>query len=124
MKRYPSALAAIAAASAVAIARCCSPAADQAGPSGPVTLTGSWWSMDRPPEFKALFDAFEASHPNVTIQPVDILADDYPEKVATMLAGGDTTDVLTMKNVTDYARYANRGQLLDLTDFVAELETD
>ncbi len=124
MKRYPSALAAIAAASAVAIAGCSSPAADQADPSGPVTLTVSVWSMDRTPEFKALFDAFEAAHPNVTIQPVDILADDYPEKVATMLAGGDTTDVLTMKNVTDYARYANRGQLLDLTDFVAELETD
>jgi multiple sugar transport system substrate-binding protein len=124
MKRYPSALAAIAAASAVAIAGCSSPAADQADPSGPVTLTVSVWRMDRTPEFKALFDAFEATHPNVTIQPVDILADDYPEKVATMLAGGDTTDVLTMKNVTDYARYANRGQLLDLTDFVAELETD
>ena len=29
-----------------------------------------------------------------------------------MLAGGDTTDVITMKNVTDYARYASRGQLV------------
>jgi multiple sugar transport system substrate-binding protein len=124
MKRYPSALAAIAAASAVALAGCSSPASDQADPSGPVTLTVSAWNLDTTPEFRALFDAFEATHPNVTIQPVEILADDYPEKVATMLAGGDTTDVLTMKNVTDYARYASRGQLLDLTDFVAELPTD
>jgi multiple sugar transport system substrate-binding protein len=124
MKRYPSALAAIAAASAIALAGCSSPDSDTADPSGPVTLTVSAWNLDKTPEFKALFDAFEAAHPNVTIQPVEILADDYPEKVATMLAGGDTTDVLTMKNVIDYARYANRGQLLDLTDFVAELETD
>jgi multiple sugar transport system substrate-binding protein len=124
MKRYPSALAAIAAAATLAIAGCSSSASDTADPSGPVTLTVSAWNLDKTPEFNALFDAFEAAHPNVTIQPVEILADDYPEKVATMLAGGDTTDVLTMKNVIDYARYANRGQLLDLTDLVGELETD
>ena len=124
MKRYPSTLAAIAAGTAIALAGCSSPATDPADPSGPVTLTVSAWNLESTPEFQALFDAFEATHPNVTIQPVEILADDYAEKVATMLAGGDTTDVLTMKNVTDYARYANRGQLLDLTDFVAELETD
>jgi multiple sugar transport system substrate-binding protein len=124
MKRYPSALAAIAAASAVTLAGCSSPASEPTDPSAPVTLTVSAWNLDKTPEFNALFTAFEAAHPNVTIQPVEILADDYPEKVATMLAGGDTTDVLTMKNVIDYARYANRGQLLDLTDFVGELERD
>jgi multiple sugar transport system substrate-binding protein len=124
MKRYPAALAAIAAASAVTMAGCSSPAAETVDPSAPVTLTVSAWNLDKTPEFNALFKAFEAAHPNVTIQPVEILADDYPEKVATMLAGGDTTDVLTMKNVIDYARYANRGQLLDLTDFVGGLEKD
>ena len=31
-----------------------------------------------------------------------------------MLAAGDTTDVITMKNVIDYARYASRGQLKDI----------
>ncbi|WP_232666520.1 ABC transporter substrate-binding protein [Pseudonocardia sp. TRM90224] len=124
MKRYPSALAAIATAAAVALAGCSSPATAPADPSGPVTLTVSAWNLESTPEFRALFDAFEAVHPNVTIQPVEILAEDYPEKVATMLAGGDTTDVLTMKNVTDYARYASRGQLLDLTDLVGELPTD
>lgn len=124
MKRYPSALAAIAAAATFALAGCSSSTSDTADPTGPVTLTVSAWNLDKTPEFNALFDAFEAAHPNVTIQPVEILADDYPEKVATMLAGGDTTDVLTMKNVVDYARYANRGQLLDLTDLVGELERD
>jgi multiple sugar transport system substrate-binding protein len=39
-----------------------------------------------------------------------------------MLAGGDTTDVLTMKNVTDYARYGTRGQLASLTDEVNKLD--
>ncbi|PRB13062.1 ABC transporter substrate-binding protein [Microbacterium sp. MYb62] len=85
-------------------------------PNEEVTLTVSVWNYDQTPEFQALFEAFEAEHPNITIEPVDILADDYPEKVTTMLSGGDTTDVITMKNAIDYARYATRGQLQDVSD--------
>lgn len=84
--------------------------------SGPVTLSVAVWNLAGTPEFQAVFDAFEAANPDVTVQPVDILAADYPTKVTTMLAGGDTTDVITMKNVIDYARYAGRGQLADVTD--------
>ncbi|MEV0090956.1 extracellular solute-binding protein [Streptomyces sp. NPDC050738] len=80
------------------------------------------WNYDKTPEFKALIDGFEAQNPDIDIQPVDILADNYPEKITTMLAGGDTTDILTMKNVTDYARYATRGQLKPLTDQAAKLD--
>ncbi|UWE10994.1 ABC transporter substrate-binding protein [Actinacidiphila bryophytorum] len=79
------------------------------------------WNYKTTPEFKALIDGFEAKYPKIDVQPVDILADDYPDKVTTMLAGGDKTDVLTMKNVTDYSRYATRGQLLPLTDYVNKL---
>ncbi|GAB7193449.1 sugar ABC transporter substrate-binding protein [Kineococcus sp. NUM-3379] len=90
-----------------------------ATPTGPVTLTVSLWNYEQTPEFKALIEAFEAANPNVDVEPVDILADDYDEKVTTMLAGGDTTDVITMKNVIGYSRYASRGQLLEVSD-VAE----
>jgi multiple sugar transport system substrate-binding protein len=80
------------------------------------------WNYKTTPEFKALIDAYEAKNPKVDIQPVDILATNYEEKVTAMLAGGDSTDVLTMKNVTDYARYATRGQLLPLTDEATKLD--
>ncbi|MEU6841993.1 extracellular solute-binding protein [Streptomyces sp. NPDC046716] len=80
------------------------------------------WNYKTTPEFKALIDGFEAENPTIDVQPVDILADNYPDKITTMLAGGDTTDILTMKNVTDYARYATRGQLLPLTDEAAKLD--
>lgn len=89
---------------------------------GKTVLTISLWNYANTPEFKALIDGFEADNPTIKVTPVDILADDYAEKVTTMLAGGDQTDVLTMKNVTDYARYANRGQLASLTDEVAKLD--
>ncbi|TDD14107.1 ABC transporter substrate-binding protein [Nonomuraea diastatica] len=86
------------------------------GGDGNVTLTVSVWNLAKTPEFQALFDAFQKAHPTIKVKPVDILADDYPEKVTTMLAGGDTTDVITMKNVIDYSRYSSRNQLLDVTD--------
>ncbi|MFD1150686.1 ABC transporter substrate-binding protein [Saccharothrix hoggarensis] len=95
----------------------------KADESGPVTLSVAVWNLQGTPEFQALFDAFEKANPDVTVQPVDILAADYPTKVTTMLAGGDTTDVITMKNVTDYARYAGRGQLDDVTDLVKDKDT-
>ncbi|WP_395244007.1 ABC transporter substrate-binding protein [Agromyces sp. MMS24-K17] len=122
MKRIITAAAGLAAV-ALALTGC----AGQEAPAeeeGPVTLSVAVWSLDQTPEFQALFDAFEAANPDITIQPVDILADDYPEKVTTMLAGGDTTDVITMKTVVDYLKYAQRGQLADVTDTVEGLDTD
>ncbi|ATE54391.1 ABC transporter substrate-binding protein [Actinosynnema pretiosum] len=89
----------------------------------PNTLTVSVWNLASTPEFQALFDAFEQANPGVTVKPVDIVAADYPEKVTTMLAGGDRTDVITMKNVTDYARHSSRGQLQDVTDLVEPLKS-
>jgi len=110
-----------AAALALAVAAC---GTDQeAAEDGTVTLSVTVWNQAKTPEFKALFDAFEAANPGIKIEPVDILADDYPEKVTTMLAGGDKTDVITMKNVIDYSRYSSRGQLLDLTDVVKSADT-
>jgi multiple sugar transport system substrate-binding protein len=89
---------------------------------GTTTIKIALWNYQTTPEFKTLIDAFEAKYPKIHVEPVDILAgEDYSKKVTTMLAGGDKTDVLTMKNVTDYSRYATRGQLLPLTDYVGKL---
>ncbi|MFD7417919.1 ABC transporter substrate-binding protein [Kitasatospora purpeofusca] len=100
------------------------PEATGAADNGPVELTVSVWNMATTPEFKALFDAFHAANPTITVKPVDILAADYPTKITTMLAAGDTTDVITMKNVIDYSRYAGRGQLKDLTPLATKGEAD
>lgn len=85
---------------------------------GDVELKVTTWNYDTTPEFEALFKAFEEKNPGVTIKPVDIAADNYDEKVTTMLSSGDTTDILTMKNLLSYSNYAGRNQLLDLTDHI------
>ncbi|MEV0388542.1 sugar ABC transporter substrate-binding protein [Nonomuraea sp. NPDC050643] len=105
------------------IAACGSGDPEPADPNGKITLSVTVWNLAKTPEFKALFDAFQQANPNITVKPVDILADDYPDKVTTMLAGGDKTDVITMKNVTDYSRYSSRGQLLDISDTVRSVDT-
>lgn len=112
-------LALCAATAAVAPLAACSSGSGSAGAGGTTELTVSVWSLATTPEFQALFDAFHQANPTITIKPVDILAADYPTKVTTMLAGGDTTDVITMKNVIDYARYAGRGQLRDISSLAA-----
>ena len=113
---------AAAAAAAAPLAACSSSSsssADSSGGTGPVELTISVWNLASTPEFQVLFDAFHKANPTITIKPVDILASDYPTKVTTMLAAGDSTDVITMKNVIDYARYAGRGQLKDISALAA-----
>ncbi|MBX7444601.1 MULTISPECIES: ABC transporter substrate-binding protein [unclassified Arthrobacter] len=127
MKRRTFAALALAVTTSLGLSACSGAAggpAEPQGQNGKTVLTVSVWNYEGTPEFKALFDAYEAANPNVDIQPVDILADDYPQKVTTMLAGGDKTDVLTMKNVIDYSRYANNGQLQEIGDVVNSVGKD
>ncbi|TDD60828.1 sugar ABC transporter substrate-binding protein [Kribbella antibiotica] len=111
----------LAGAAALALLTACGGSAQPAA-DGPQTIKVSLWNYATTPEFKAIIDGFQAANPDIKVEPVDILADDYAEKVTTMLAGGDTTDVLTMKNVIDYSRFGTRGQLLPLTDEAAKLD--
>ncbi|CAN7354835.1 ABC transporter substrate-binding protein [Arthrobacter sp. LjRoot14] len=120
MKRTTLAAIALAVTAGLGLTGC----AGAAGPAEPQSQDGktrlkvSVWNYEGTPEFKALFDGYEAANPDIDIEPVDILAEDYGQKVVTMLAGGDNTDVLTMKNLIDYARYANNGQLQEVNGVV------
>ena len=124
MKRTTLAAIALAVTAGLGLTGCAGAAgpAEPQSQAGKTRLTVSVWNYEGTPEFKALFDAYEAANPGVDIEPVDILADDYPQKVTTMLAGGDTTDVLTMKNVIDYSRYASNGQLQEINSVVDALD--
>jgi len=88
-----------------------------------MVLTVSTWNYDTTPEFDKLFRAFEKENPGVTVKPVDIASDDYDTKLTTMLASGDSTDVLTMKNLLSYSNYALRDQLVDLSSHINDLDT-
>jgi multiple sugar transport system substrate-binding protein len=119
-RRLVATLAATAA--ALALTACGGGSSDEPAAGGKTTVKLALWNYATTPEFKALIDGFEKANPDIDVEPVDILSDDYNEKLTTMLAGGDSTDILTMKNVIGYAQYANRGQLLPLTDEASKLD--
>lgn len=89
-----------------------------------IELSVTTWNYDTTPEFEKLFRAFEEANPGVTVKAVDIASDDYDTKLTTMLSSGDTTDILTMKNLLSYSNYALRDQLVDLTDHIKDIDTD
>jgi len=91
---------------------------------GKIVLSITVWNYEQAPEFQALFQAYEDFNPDVTFDVIDISADNYAEKLTTMLASEDTTDLLTMKNITDYSNFALRGQLVDMTEFVNSLDKE
>nr|WP_248630003.1 extracellular solute-binding protein [Enterococcus cecorum] len=86
-------------------------------------ITVTTWNYDTTPEFKALFDGFEKKT-GIKVKNIDIASDDYDTKLTTMLSSGDTTDVLTMKNLLSYSNYAYRNQLVDVTDHIKKIDTD
>lgn len=122
MRKLPARILPVATAVALFGAAGCSSSGSGTTSDGRTIVKIALWNYKTTPEFKALIDGFEAKNPKIDIQPVDILADNYSDKLTAMLAGGDSTDVLTMKNVTDYARYATRGQLAPLTDHASALD--
>ena len=81
-------------------------------------LTVVTWDATTTPYLIAQKEAFEASHPGVTIKYVDVDASDYPVKVGTMLSGGDTSDVVMIKELPQMATWQSQGFAAPLTDYI------
>ena len=73
------------------------------------TLTVVTWDATTTPYLIAQKEAFEASHPGVTIEYVDVASQDYAVKTTTMLAGGDTSDIFMVKEITDNLKWQEAG---------------
>ena len=74
------------------------------------------WDAGTTPYLIAQKEAFEASHPGVTIEYVDVASQDYAIKATTMLEGGDTSDVFMIKEIDNLINWQAQG-------FAAPLDT-
>ena len=63
------------------------------------TLTIVAWDAGTTPYLVAQKEAFEAAHPGVTIEYVDVASQDYAVKTTTMLSGGDQSDIYIVKEL-------------------------
>ena len=80
-------------------------------------LTVVTWDATTTPYLVAQKEAFEASHPGVTIEYVDVASQDYAVKTTTMLEGGDTSDVFMIKEIDNLINWQAQGFAAPLKDF-------
>ena len=67
------------------------------------------WDVNTTTYYAAQKEAFEASHPGITIEYIAVASQDYGTKASTMLAGGDTSDIFMVKAVPDILNWYNAG---------------
>jgi multiple sugar transport system substrate-binding protein len=106
---------------ALIVTACGGGGSDTGGDGGPVTLRFAWWGSDTRHEYtQRIIDLYESENPSVTIEPTFSGFADYWDRLATAVAGRGAPDV--MQQETRYVReYADRGALLDLSEYVPEI---
>ena len=82
-----------------------------------VTLKWALWDISSTVYYEPLIEAYEAEHPNVKIEMVDLGSTDYSTVLGTQLSGsGSDFDVVTIKDVPGYVTLVNKGVLETLND--------
>jgi len=90
-----------------------------------VTLKWALWDWDKVAYYKPLIEAYQAKHPNVKFEAVDLGSQDYQQMIATQLAGGSKDiDIVTVKDVPNYANLVRAGTIEDLSGFMAKEKID
>ena len=88
------------------------------------TVTIVTWDANTTAYLAAQKEAYEASHPGVTIEYIDVSSQEYDEKVATMLAANDTSDIFMVKDVPAVLNWYDAGYALPLNDYIAASNYD
>ena len=86
---------------------------------GKQVLTVVTWDATTTPYLLAQEAAFEAKYPEIDLQYIDVASQDYAIKVGTMLSGGDTSDVVMIKEARDIINWQAAGYAAPLSDYIA-----
>ena len=84
-------------------------------------LTVSVWDNDATPQFTSVTKAFMEKYPDVEVEYIDAPSDEYANKVTVMLAGGDADpDVIFIKDTENQVSMKDKGQILNLDEYIAK----
>lgn len=83
------------------------------------TLKVAGWDITTTPYYAAIKDGFEAAHPDIKIEWVDLASQDYNIKASTMLSGGDTTDLYCVKELSDMQNWSKEGLIVPMNEMIA-----
>ena len=99
---------------AVAIAAVVAACGSTPSEGGKATITFSWWGdASRAKSTEAAVRLFEKQHPDITVKTWYSAFGDYEKKVATLTAGGNMPDLMTV-DIGIQNEYAQRGLFADL----------
>lgn len=90
----------------------------------PVKLKIILWDLNQTTYMQPIVDAYTAKHPNVSFEYINIPANEYGQKLAIMLAGGDTSDIVSVKDIPMYASMVAKKQIEPLNSFIARDKID
>jgi multiple sugar transport system substrate-binding protein len=88
------------------------------------TIKYAVWDYSLAPEYKLTIEAFQKANPDIAVEPLEMASKDYTDKLTIMLAGGDTTDVLAMKDVPTYSGYIIRKQIQPIDELITRDKLD
>lgn len=94
------------------------PAASTPASSEPVTIQVATWDYSSNPSTSNAVALFEKEHPDIKVEVIDIPSADYQTKLSVMLNGGEL-DAYFIKEASSTLEYYDRGQLLDLSGYIA-----
>jgi multiple sugar transport system substrate-binding protein len=90
----------------------------QAVADGTITLKMVIWDKANTTYLDPVVQAYQARNPNVRIEFIDIPANEYGDKLAIMLAGGDDSDIISVKDIPMYSSMQARRQIEPLNAFI------
>ena len=86
------------------------------GPRGRSGLLASTWDYTSNPRFENIVNAFEAAHPDIKVEVIDIPSADYTTKLSVMLNGGSEVDAFVIKDADTTKSLVDKSQLTDLIE--------
>ncbi|MDR2792416.1 MAG: sugar ABC transporter substrate-binding protein [Treponema sp.] len=92
--------------------------------AGPVTLKWAMWDADLTVYYKPLVAAWEAAHPNIKIELVDLGSADFMTVLGTQLSGGADLDVVMVKDIPGYANLVKQNRLEGLNSYIKSAKID
>lgn len=83
------------------------------------TIKWAVWDYEILPYWGAMIDAFEAAHPDIKIEYVDLGSNDYSTVLATELSGTDTDfDIVSIKDMASYASLIDKKVIEPLDTYI------
>lgn len=91
---------------------------------GKIELRMVTWDVSQTVYLEPLINAYKAINPDVSIELINVSANEYQDKLSIMLAGGDDVDIVTVKDIPGYSGMVQRKLIDPLNDYIKKDNLD